>query len=199
MDGIFDELLGQVTQGKGLEVLARQLGASEPATAEAARSAVPALFGALSRNAGSPQGAEALLQALDRDHDGSVLDDLAGAIAGSESGFGEGIHGHVLGGRRAGLEAEIGRSSGLDGQTIAKLLVALAPLVMGSLGRAQKEHRMGSQELGYELGQVAKHAEESLGERFGVLGSLLDRDGDGRLDEGVIRAGKGLLSRLFRR
>ncbi len=209
MDGIFDELLGQVTQGQGLEALARQIGAPEDATAEAARAALPAMFGALSRNASTPDGAGALLGALDRDHDGGLLEDLVGALAGgggSQSGaggglgpIGEAILGHMLGGRRSGLESEIGRNAGLDSSTISKLLVALAPLVMGALGKAQKEHRMGSQELGYELGRVSKRAEESLGDRFGPLGSILDMDGDGRVDEGIVRAGKSLLGRLLRR
>ncbi|MCP5060735.1 MAG: DUF937 domain-containing protein [bacterium] len=202
MDGIFDELLGQVTQGKGLEALARQVGASEGATADATRAALPAMFGALNRNVSAPQGADSLLAALETGHDGSILNDLVGALAGGSGGgnsIGEAILGHMLGGKRGGIESEIGRGSDLDGATISKLLAALAPLVMGALGKAQQEHRMGSQELSYELGQVAKHAENSLGERFGPLGNLLDMDGDGRVDEGVLNVGKSLLGRLFRR
>ncbi|MBW2245164.1 MAG: DUF937 domain-containing protein [Deltaproteobacteria bacterium] len=202
MDQMFDELLGQLTQGKGLEALARQVGASEDATAEAAGAALPMMFSALSRNMSAPQGADALLAALDGGHDGSILDDLVGALGGGGaegSSIGEAILGHMLGVKRGGIESEIGRSAGLDGATISKLLVALAPLVMGALGKAQQEHRMGSQELGYELGQVAKHAEDSLGARFGPLGNLLDMDGDGQIDEGIISAGKSLLGRFFRR
>lgn len=201
MDGIFEELLGQLVQGKGLETLARRVGATEEATADATRSALPVLFGALSRNAVSARGAQALLGAIERDHDGGILDDLVGSLAGGgvEGGSGESILGHVLGDRQAHLEEELGRTTGLDGASISKLLAAVVPLVMGSLGSAQKEHRMGPQEFGYELGRVAKVAEESLGERFGILGSLLDSDGDGRVDEGVVRAGKSLLSRLLRR
>lgn len=202
MDGIFDELLGQLTQGKGLEALAREIGAPEDATAEAARTALPMLFGALNRNVSSPRGADSLLSALEGGHDGSILNDLVGSLGGGGGGgnsIGEAILGHMLGGKRGGIESEIGRGSGLDRTTISKLLVALAPLVMGALGKAQQEHRMGSQELSYELGQVAKHAESSLGDRFGPLGNLLDMDGDGRVDEGILNAGKSLLSRLFRR
>jgi len=204
MEQIFDELLGQVTQGDALSALTQQLGASESQTSTAVQMALPALFGALSRNAASPSGAESLLGALDRDHDGSVLDDLVGVLAGSTGGGGSafnagGILEHMLGSRRGGLESQLGQETGLQGSQITKLLIALAPLVMGALGKAQREQRMGSQELGYELGRVSKHAEESLGDRFGVLGSLLDQDGDGRLDPGVVQMGKSLLGRLFRR
>ncbi len=205
MEQIFDELLGQVTQGDALSALTSQLGASESQTSAAVKMALPALFGALSRNAASPSGAESLLGALDRDHDGSVLDDLVGVLTGSAGGGGGGgfnaggILEHMLGSRRGGLESQLGQETGLQGSQITKLLIALAPLVMGALGKAQREQRMGSQELGYELGRVSKHAEESLGDRFGVLGSLLDQDGDGRLDPGVVQMGKSLLGRLFRR
>ena len=212
MDEIFDQLLGQVGQGQGLDALSARVGAPPDKTADAVKLALPALFGALSRNAQSPAGAESLLGALDRDHDGSVLDDLVGMLGSSGGlggalgggGGGRGLDGgaileHVLGGRRGGVEGEISRGSGLDGSQITQLLMALAPLVMGALGKAQREHRMGSQELGYELGRVSKRAEDSLGERFGPLGGLLDQDGDGRLDPGVVRMGKSLLGRLFRR
>ena len=212
MDEIFDQLLGQVAQGQGLDALSQRVGAPPSQTADAVKLALPALFGALSRNVQSPTGAESLLGALDRDHDGSVLDDLVGML-GSSGGLGGALGGggggrsldggaileHMLGGRRGGLESEIGRSSGLDGSQITQLLMALAPLVMGALGKAQREHRMGSQELGYELGRVSKRAEDSLGERFGPLGGLLDQDGDGRVDPGVVSMGKSLLGRLFRR
>lgn len=212
MDEIFDQLLGQVAQGQGLDALSAQVGAPPSQTADAVKLALPALFGALSRNAQSSSGAESLLGALDRDHDGSVLDDLVGMLGASGglggalggAGGGRGLDGgaileHMLGGRRGGLESEIGRGSGLDTSQITQLLMALAPLVMGALGKAQREHRMGSQELGYELGRVSKRAEDSLGERFGPLGGLLDQDGDGQLDPGVVRMGKSLLGRLFRR
>ena len=201
MDQVFDQLLAQVTQGKELDALSARLGARPEATADAVQLALPALFGALSRNAQSPAGASSLLGAIDRDHDGSVLDDLVGML-GSGGGGGlnaEGILEHMLGGRRGGLEGQLARQSGLEGSQITQLLLALAPLVLGALGRAQREQRMGSQEFGYELGRVSKHAEESLGDRFGPLGGLLDQDGDGRVDPAMIRMGKSLLGRLFRR
>ncbi len=198
MDGIFDDVLQQVTRGDGLDALARRIGAPPEATADAAQAALPALFSALSRNASSPDGAASLLGALDRDHDGSVLDDLVGALSGGADSGG-GLLGHVLGGRRGPLESELESATSLDPDQIGRLLAALAPLVMAALGRAQREHRMGSQELGYELGRVAKHAEESLGDRYGILGSLVDGDGDGRVDAGLIEAGKSLLGRLLRR
>ena len=132
------EMLAQQAGGSLVADLARQLGSDEEATGHAVSAALPALVGALARNAASPGGAESLSNALQRDHDGSVLDDLSSLISGG-SGDGDGILGHVLGSRRAPMEQSLSRSSGLDAGTMAKLLPLLAPIVMGMLGKQQRQ------------------------------------------------------------
>ena len=65
------------------------------------------LVGALARNAQDPSKAGALSNALSRDHDGSVLDDVAGYLGRGDDADGDGILGHVLGGKQ-----QIGRRPG---------------------------------------------------------------------------------------
>jgi hypothetical protein len=200
MESVFDDLLAQLTGEEGARALAASLGTDDARAAQAARAGLPALFGALARNAEQPAGSEALLAALDRDHDGSVLDDLGGFLAGGGGGgSAEAILGHVLGGRRGALEQTLGESTGLDPAAVGRLLAALAPLVMGALGRAQREQRLGAQELGYELDRARQRAETSLGDAFGPLGAILDGDGDGRVDPALAKLGTSLFKRIFRR
>ncbi len=139
------EILGQALGGGQTP---RDIGAKlgiEPSQAATAMSmAIPVLVSALNRNAASPQGRSALEQALDRDHDGSVLDDLGGFLGaggGTSSGGGMGgaILGHILGSDRKQVENRIGQASGLDAATIGKLLVMVAPLVLAALSRANKQ------------------------------------------------------------
>jgi hypothetical protein len=77
--------------------MADTIGADTSSTKTAVMAALPLLVGALSRNANaSPEGAQALDAALERDHDGSILDDLggllgqAGGLGGLLGGFGGG-------------------------------------------------------------------------------------------------------------
>jgi len=69
--------MGQIA-GPALGQISGQIGADPQSTQTAVSAALPLLLGALARNASQPGGAEALAGALGRDHDGSVLDHVAG-------------------------------------------------------------------------------------------------------------------------
>jgi len=201
VNSIFDDILGSVTQNPdALGALAQQLGTDDGTAGRAAQAALPALLGALARNSQQGGGADALLGALQRDHDGSVLDDLPGLLGqGGAAQGGEAILGHILGGRRGAIEGELSKETGLDGGSIAQLLMTLAPMVMGALGKAQRERGLDSSGLANELGRERERAESSLGGSFGGLGRILDMDGDGQVDAHVKSLGARLLGSLFKR
>lgn len=175
--------------------------------------AVPVLLGGLARNAnGSSEGAASLDRALERDHDGTVLDDLDGLLAAAESMLGgrggggtsakaldgAGILEHILGGRRGTVERGIGRASGLDASQIAKLLPLLAPIVMSALGKLKRRENLDAGDLASRLEKDAREVEgkTGLGE---LIGGLLDSDGDGRvLDELGRLAGDDALGSVLR-
>ena len=119
--------LADLQSSEATRALSRQLGTDERATESALAAALPALLSALSRNAQSPDGAQSLLAALDRDHDGSILDDVLGALGSSPSGSAEGILEHLLGARRGAVETQIGKQAGLDTGSVSRVLAALAP------------------------------------------------------------------------
>ena len=50
----------------------------------------------MARNTSNQQGAESLHNALQKDHDGSILDNLGGFLNNAQSGPGAGILRHVL-------------------------------------------------------------------------------------------------------
>ena len=95
-----DMLLSQLGEG-GLESLSQSLGANPQATKAATAAAIPLLFSALAKNASSDDGASALAGALERDHDGSILDGLGSAFTPDRRTEGDSILKHVLGGHRA--------------------------------------------------------------------------------------------------
>ena len=193
MSSILEELMGQL-QGGGLSALSQQLGADEGQVSKAAMGALPALLGGLANNSASSSGAGALAQALDRDHDGSVLDDVAGFLGGGGAQDGGAIVDHVLGGKKSSVESALGGASGLDGAAVTKMLAMLAPLVMGALGKQQRQQGLDASGLGSLLGQERETAYRKAPEAMGMLGQLLDRDNDGSMVDDITEMGSDLLS-----
>lgn len=187
-------LIGMLGSGE-LDKLGSQLGADPASTQKAVGAAVPLLLSALGKNAASPQGAQALLGALSRDHDGSVLDNVGAALgSGALSKDGAAILGHVLGNKQGAVAAGIGQASGLTADTSGQLLAMLAPLVMGGLGKTQRQSGLDASGLASMLGGQREQANAGLG----GLAGLLDMDGDGDITDDVMNLGSKLLGGLFR-
>lgn len=187
-------LIGMLGSGE-LDKLGSQLGADPASTQKAVGAAVPLLLSALGKNAASPQGAQALLGALSRDHDGSVLDNVGAALGSGALGKdGAAILGHVLGNKQGAVAAGIGQASGLTADTSGQLLAMLAPLVMGGLGKTQRQSGLDASGLASMLGGQREQANAGLG----GLAGLLDMDGDGDITDDVMNLGSKLLGGLFR-
>lgn len=171
MTDIFDSLMGQLG-GDKLKSLAGALGTDESTATKGIQSAIPAILGGLASNAAKPKGAAALSGALERDHDGSVFDNLGDILGGG--GAGGKILGHVFGGAKQqdNVARAVSSHSGLDLGMITKLLPMLAPLVLGQLGKMKKEQNL---DTGGLAGALAKE-KGGLG-GLGGLGSLLDLAG----------------------
>lgn len=177
--------------GDAVNQISRQLG-TDPSTAQTAiAAALPMLVGALARNAQDPSKAGALASALGR-HDGSVLDDVAGYLGRGDTSDGAGILGHVLGARQETVQTGLGQAAGLDPSKAGMLLSMLAPLVMGALGKAQREKGLDTGGLAGMLGGEQQRATDAAPGVMGMLGSLLDRDHDGSVMDDI----GGILGRL---
>lgn len=176
----------QILQGQlsddVLDNLSQQIGAEKEQTATAANGIFATLLGGLANNASSEQGLSALGSALDRNHDGSVLDDLMGmagsVLQGQGSGAtnGVGILGHILGDRQEVAAQQVSQSSGLNMGQVMKLMPILAPIVMGVLGKARSAGGLGLGDLASILMGSTQQAQTSggFGDLLGnVLGSVL--------------------------
>jgi len=194
---LIDDLMKQLSGG-ALDTLGRQIGADGKTAGAAASAAIPVLLGTLARNASNDEGAAALHAALDKDHDGGILDNVEGFLGNGGSGPGEGILGHLLGGKRSAVEAGLSRATGLDSGAVGKLLVSLAPVVMGALGKAQRSRSMGVADLAGFLGGEKDQLRKSAPAGIGGLEKLLDSDGDGDVDFGdFAKKGSGILGKLL--
>ena len=93
---LLDMLQSQLA-GEPASQLGKQLGTDQTATQKAIGAALPALMAALAGNAARKEGASALANALEKDHDGGILDDLSGFLGKQDTRDGEGILKHALG------------------------------------------------------------------------------------------------------
>ncbi|QGL79603.1 hypothetical protein GPNADHDJ_02849 [Stenotrophomonas maltophilia] len=190
-------LFQQLQQGQGLQQVSQQLGLDSSQTAQAVGSALPLLLGAMGQNASEPQGAQSLLNALQRDHSGGSGFDLGGILGavmgggGSGATDGAGILGHVFGGQQPQAAQLLGQKTGLDSGTSGKLLAILAPIVMSFL--AQRFAQGGNAgQLSQALGQETQQS----GGIGNLLGGVLDQDGDGQFGASdLMKLGAGLLKR----
>lgn len=200
MNDILNQLLSQVGP-QGIQAISNQIGASENQTTTALSGMIPTLLGAMANNAQSQSGAEGLLGALDRDHDGSILDDVAGFVGNFNNGPGEGILKHVLGGQQPVVENGLSAKTGLNSSQISNLLKIAAPLILGYLGKQKKQQSQSGfdvSNIASILGGMTQQADKSTGLD---IGDLLQVVGGLTGNQGGSQAGGigGLLGKLFRR
>ena len=185
MAGMLDQLMGSLG-GDALGGLLGALGGGgdRSATEKVIQGGLGAILGGLARNATKRDGADSLFNAINRDHDGSILDNLGGLFGANDHTDGDKILGHVLGNKREAVEQKLVKDSGLDLSFITKLLPILAPIVLGYLGRRAKQNQLDAGGLAGLLGQERYNLESgSLG--LGGLFDVLDADDDGSIMDEV--------------
>jgi hypothetical protein len=185
------EILSAHLDERTLQQISSRLGTDQGSTSKAIAAAVPLLLSALAHNVSQPGGAQDLHNALDRDHDGTVLDNPAAA----DPKDGDGILGHMLGNRREAVEQGLARATGLSPSAAGPLLAVLAPIVMGALGRTQRQQGLDSN----ALSELLQRERQALGADapglMGALTGLLDRNRDGSVMDDVTSLIGGLFSR----
>lgn len=201
MSSLTSDLLAQL-QGAPASQFAQQLGISQEQSSAAIGAALPLLIGALGKNASQPQGAQALFGALQKDHAGGDLGSVLGAVLGGTQNRqtnGAGILGHIFGGGQARAEAGVAQATGLAQGQAGQLMKMLAPIVMAYLARQMmsggQSQAGGAQALGGLLGQEQQQIRQQGGLAGGLLGAVLDQDGDGKLGVGDLLKLGGLFGK----
>ena len=192
-----DDLLSQL-QGAPLQQVSQQLGIDSQQASGAISAALPLLMGALGNNAAKPQGAEALFGALQNNHSGLDIGSVLGAVMGggnSPAANGAGILGHIFGGSQDRAETGLAQATGLSPSSSSQLLKILAPIVMAYIAqRISSGGQASAGGLAQILGQEKQQVAQAGGIGGGLLGSVLDQDGDGQFGvSDLIKLGSGLL------
>jgi len=173
------QIITQQLSGSAASTIAQRFGISETTANTAVQIGVPLILAALARNASQPQEAENLHKAVANDHDGSIFDNLMGYLRNPQSANGAGILGHVFGSQQPAVENNLAQATGLDQSSAGGLLETLAPLVMGSLGKAQQENGLDANGLSNLLKNQQQEAQDNAPDAMSMLSSMLDQNKDG--------------------
>ena len=189
-----EALLG-LLQGQDLGNLASQVGGNEGEVKNGVMAALPAMLAALGKNAGTEKGAEELNNALEKKHDGSILDNLSGYLSNPDLKDGAGILNHLFGNQTSNIANAVSQSSGLDTNGSMKMLQMLAPILMGMLGQQKKQNNLDAKGLGNLTSMLASN----FGSEAGASGimeavtNLLDANKDGNVMDDIM----GMVGKLF--
>ena len=189
-----EALLG-LLQGQDIGNLASQVGGNEGETKNGVMAALPAMLAALGKNAGTEKGAEELNNALEKKHDGSILDNLSGYLSNPDLKDGAGILNHLFGNQTSNVANAVSQSSGLDTNGSMKMLQMLAPILMGMLGQQKKQNNLDAKGLGNLTSMLASN----FGSEAGASGimeavtNLLDANKDGNVMDDIM----GMVGKFF--
>lgn len=165
------------------------LGGNEQQTSQAAQNVFSTLMGAVTKNAATPQGAEALNNALEKDHDGGLMDNLMSFLGNGQTENvsartenGSGILKHMLGNKEQGIVQGLSQVNNMSPAATQTMMQTIAPMVMGMLGKAKQQQGFDASSITQFLGnQQAPQGNSQLS----ALTSLLDRDGDGNIMDDI--------------
>lgn len=194
MENLLQSILGQLDDNS-IQAISQKTHAAPTQAKSALESAIPILMNALAKNSSTPDGAASLQKAIERDHDGSILDNLGGFLNNPEAANGAGILKHVLGNKRQNVEQYLSKDTGLDAGAASKILEMAAPIVMGYLGKQKSAGGSGGG-IGDLLNAYVKQS-GSQGSQS-MINQLLDRDGDGSVLDDIAELGMSFLKKRKR-
>jgi len=199
MPSALDTMMVALQSSGGIDQMSRSLGLEERDVTKVLGGALPAMMAGLSRNAATPEGAPGLLGALDRDHDGSIMDDVAKYLAGAgAAAAGTAILGHIFGPKQERVETALSRSTGVERGSVGKIMALAAPMVLGYLGRQRRQQKLDAPGLAGLLDNELQVAEQRSPQAVDVLNRLLDTDDDGSVMDEMAQIGTNLLGSLFK-
>ena len=198
--------------GASAQQAGAQLGLNQQQSQSAIAALLPAISSALKQNTANPQGLAGLLGALQGGQHEQYLDNPQMLGQPQTVNDGNAILGHLFGSKDVSraVAGHAAQKTGIGADVLKKLLPLVATMAMGSLSKQTKaptmqsaltgmamQHLMGGQKksgLGAILGTVTgangrqqRQAQQTHQQGMGIIGKLLDADGDGSMMDDVLR------------
>ncbi len=183
--GLIDSILS-ADNGAAVSQIAGKLGIPESMATQAAAALTPALSRGLQQNTQKPGGLESLLSALSSGQHEKYVDKPE--VIGDEASIADGnaILGHILGSKDVSrnVAGAAATRTGVDADTLKKMLPMLATVAMGALAK-QSKSGSGTSALTGGSGSNPLSALQTAG-GLGALTQFLDADKDGDATDDVL-------------
>lgn len=165
------------SNGGAVKALARNFNLDEGQAKSAVSALLPALAIGMKQNAASPEGITGLIGALGNGNHERYLDNPSTLTSAATVADGNGILGHLLGSKDVSRQvaAKAAASTGVNADVLKKMLPMIAAMAMGSMAK--------------ETNHGQKLAAQASG-GGGLLGRLLDSDGDGSVADDLLGMAK---------
>ena len=197
--------------GNTAQQVGAQLGLDQNQSQRAITALLPTISSALKQNTSNPQGLAGLLGALQNGNHEQYLENPQMLGQQQTVNDGNAILGHLFGSKDVSraVAGHAAKKTGIGADVLKKMLPLVATMAMGSLSKQTRQpsmksalaglamqHLMGGQKsgLGSILGAVTgannrqrQQAQQTHQQGMGIIGKLLDADGDGSMMDDVLR------------
>lgn len=183
-------LLTSALAGGAAEKLATQLGVESTVAKKMIALGAPVLLSRLAKNASSPDGAAALYNTLDKHATPKK------SITETDTTDGMKMLGHIFGADQEDTLSTVASEAGVSPSQAGGALAALAPILMGALGQQKAS---GGLDLGSLAGLLTQttSATNKNSLMTSLATSLLDKNGDGQIQDDMLRMGVNWLKNKF--
>ncbi|MEC5394676.1 DUF937 domain-containing protein [Bergeyella sp. RCAD1439] len=131
--------------------------------------AAPLIISYLRKKSQDAKEAEALNNALDKNHDGSILNNPSQALERESEG--SSILDHIFGSQKAQVENSLSQETGISAGKIGPILAMLAPIIMGYIGKQKQQNNVNAGGIGDLLGNLLGGSTDNT--QDSPLGSIL--------------------------
>lgn len=182
---IMELIMSQLNDKDALAELGKKVGANPSQVKQVTQMGLPTLIKALSNNASTPKGAEALAGALDQ-HKDDDINDIIRYIKNVDTEDGRKILNHVLANKNQNVQTRLAKQAGLETSQVTGLMSQLAPLLLGALGQQKKKENLDAT----GISSLTSLLSDSMGKKddsgiMGMVSQLLDSDKDGDILDDV--------------
>lgn len=170
-----NSILGALASGNNASEIGKQFNVDSDKVNQIINSALPTLIGAMQKNASTESGASSLAGAL-ASHLGDGIN-----LSNASLTDGSKILKHILGGESNSTISALAQKNGVSSAQAGGILSAIAPMLLGLLGKGQKSSNTGIGGLGGLLGGLLGGGSSSSGGGLGSLlgGAMSDKNNNG--------------------
>lgn len=152
---------------------------------------------ALNKNTQSPSGLNALVNALDRDHNGGILDDMLGMVLGNSKSAknsktldGNGILSNLLSGKNLLILGALATALRIKPKNLMSMAVKIAPIVLAVVGRARIKNNLNPEQLtDFIKSGISKNKEGDEKKKQSLIEQLIDSNDDGSIVDDLGKMG----------